>query len=69
MQWNLQEGLKQAYLLTDKILLCQTLFIKLALRVYVENTNIAAQNGRQGYWTNDYNDVKSNYVKTLQHLK
>jgi hypothetical protein len=36
--------------------------------VYVENTNIAAQNGRQGYWTNDYNDVKSNYVKTL-HLK
>jgi TonB-linked SusC/RagA family outer membrane protein len=37
--------------------------------VYVENTNIAAQNGRQGYWTNDYNDVKSNYVKDATAFK
>lgn len=30
--------------------------------VYVENTNIAIQNGRQSYWTDTYNDVKENYV-------
>ncbi len=30
--------------------------------VYVENTNIPVQNGRQSYWTDTYNDVKENYV-------
>ncbi len=30
--------------------------------VYVENTNIPVQDGRQGYWTNSYNRVKENYV-------
>ncbi len=30
--------------------------------VYVENTNIPIQNGRQSYWTDTYNDVKENYV-------
>lgn len=30
--------------------------------VYVENTNIEVQGGRQSYWTDVYNDVKSNYV-------
>lgn len=30
--------------------------------VYVENTNIPIQNGRQSYWTDTYGDVKENYV-------
>ncbi len=30
--------------------------------VYVENTNIPIQNGRQSYWTDTYNDVCENYV-------
>jgi TonB-linked SusC/RagA family outer membrane protein len=30
--------------------------------VYVENTDIQVQGGRQSYWTDKYNDVKSNYV-------
>ena len=30
--------------------------------VYVENTNIPVQDGRQGYWTGIYNRVKENYV-------
>jgi TonB-linked SusC/RagA family outer membrane protein len=37
--------------------------------VYVENTNIAVQGGRQSYWTDVYNDVKSNYVKDATALK
>ncbi len=30
--------------------------------VFVENTNIPIQNGRQSYWTDVYGDVKENYV-------
>ncbi len=30
--------------------------------VYIENTNIPVQNGRQSYWTDTYNDVKENYA-------
>jgi TonB-linked SusC/RagA family outer membrane protein len=30
--------------------------------VYEENTNIQVQGGRQSYWTDKYNDVKSNYA-------
>ena len=30
--------------------------------VFVENTNIPIQNGRQSYWSDTYNDVKENYV-------
>jgi hypothetical protein len=37
--------------------------------VYVENTNIQVQGGRQSYWTNIYNDVKENYVKDATALK
>ncbi len=37
--------------------------------VFVENTNIAVQGGRQSYWTDVYNDVKSNYVKDATALK
>ncbi len=37
--------------------------------VYVENTNIAVAGGRQSYWTDVYNDVKSNYVKDATALK
>jgi len=37
--------------------------------VFVENTNIPVQGGRQSYWTDVYNDVKSNYVKDATALK
>ena len=37
--------------------------------VYVENTNIQAQGGRQSYWTDNYNNVKSNYVKDATAFK
>jgi hypothetical protein len=37
--------------------------------VYVENTNIPVSGGRQSYWTDVYNDVKSNYVKDATALK
>lgn len=37
--------------------------------VYVENTNIQVRGGRQSYWTDVYNDVKSNYVKDATALK
>ncbi len=37
--------------------------------VYVENTNIQVRSGRQSYWTDVYNDVKSNYVKDATALK
>jgi len=37
--------------------------------VYVENTNIQVSGGRQSYWTDVYNDVKSNYVKDATALK
>lgn len=37
--------------------------------VYVANTNIQVQGGRQSYWTDDYNDVKSNYVKDATAFK
>lgn len=37
--------------------------------VFVENTNIPVSGGRQSYWTDVYNDVKSNYVKDATALK
>ncbi|WP_372746245.1 SusC/RagA family TonB-linked outer membrane protein [Lutibacter sp.] len=37
--------------------------------VYVENTNVQVSGGRQSYWTDVYNDVKSNYVKDATALK
>ena len=37
--------------------------------VYEENTNIQVQGGRQSYWTDVYNSVKSNYVKDATALK
>jgi len=37
--------------------------------VFVENTNIAVAGGRQNYWTDVYNDVKSNYVKDATAFK
>ncbi len=37
--------------------------------VYVENTNIQVAGGRQNYWTDVYNDVKSNYVKDASAFK
>jgi len=37
--------------------------------VYVENTNIQTSGGRQSYWTDVYNDVKSNYVKDATAFK
>jgi TonB-linked SusC/RagA family outer membrane protein len=37
--------------------------------VYAENTNIPVSGGRQSYWTDVYNDVKSNYVKDATALK
>lgn len=37
--------------------------------VYTENTNIQVSGGRQSYWTDVYNDVKSNYVKDATALK
>jgi TonB-linked SusC/RagA family outer membrane protein len=37
--------------------------------VYVENTNIQVSGGRQSYWTDVYNDVKSNYVKDATAAK
>ena len=37
--------------------------------VFVENTNIPVAGGRQSYWTDVYNDVKSNYVKDATALK
>jgi len=37
--------------------------------VFTENTNIQVQGGRQSYWTDAYNDVKSNYVKDATALK
>jgi hypothetical protein len=37
--------------------------------VFVENTNIPVQGGRQSYWTDDYNNVKENYVKDASALK
>ncbi len=43
--------------------------IETAPGVYVENTNIPASGGRQSYWTDVYNEVKSNYVKDATALK
>lgn len=37
--------------------------------VFVENKNIPVAGGRQSYWTDVYNDVKSNYVKDATALK
>ncbi|MDZ7636015.1 MAG: hypothetical protein U5L72_16905 [Bacteroidales bacterium] len=37
--------------------------------VFVENTNIPIQNGRQSYWTDTYNDVKENYVRDASAFK
>ena len=37
--------------------------------VYSENTNVQVAGGRQNYWTDVYNDVKSNYVKDATALK
>ncbi|MCB2194718.1 MAG: SusC/RagA family TonB-linked outer membrane protein [Bacteroidetes bacterium] len=37
--------------------------------VYVENTNIPVQGGRQSYWTDIYNEVSENYVKDATALK
>ncbi len=37
--------------------------------VYTENTNIQISGGRQSYWTDVYNEVKSNYVKDATALK
>lgn len=43
--------------------------IETAPGVYVKNTNIPVSGGRQSYWTDVYNDVKSNYVKDATALK
>jgi len=37
--------------------------------VFVENTDIAISGGNQSYWTDTYNEVKSNYVKDATALK
>jgi TonB-linked SusC/RagA family outer membrane protein len=37
--------------------------------VYEENTNIPIPGGRQSYWTDVYNDVKSNYVRDATAFK
>lgn len=37
--------------------------------VYVENTSVPVSGGRQSYWTDVYNEVKSNYVKDATALK
>jgi len=37
--------------------------------VYVENTNVQVSGGRQSYWTDVYNNVKSNYVKDASAAK
>ncbi len=37
--------------------------------VYVENTNIPIQDGRQSYWTDVYNNVFENYIKDATALK
>ena len=37
--------------------------------VFEENTNIPVQGGRQSYWTDTYNDVRSNYVKDASAAK
>jgi TonB-linked SusC/RagA family outer membrane protein len=37
--------------------------------VFVENTNVTTQGGRQSYWTDVYNNVKSNYVKDASAAK
>jgi len=37
--------------------------------VYVDNTNIPVSQGRQSYWSDVYNNVKSNYVKDATALK
>ncbi len=37
--------------------------------VYVENTDITVNGGNQSYWTDVYNNVKSNYVKDATALK
>ncbi|HKK64072.1 MAG TPA: SusC/RagA family TonB-linked outer membrane protein [Bacteroidales bacterium] len=37
--------------------------------VYEENTNIMISGGRMSYWQNDYNEVKSNYVKDASAAK
>jgi len=36
---------------------------------FVENTSVQVQGGRQSYWTDVYNEVKSNYVKDATALK
>jgi len=43
--------------------------IETSTGVYTPNTNIQVQGGRQSYWTDAYNDVKSNYVKDATALK
>jgi len=37
--------------------------------VFVENTNVPISNGIMGYWQNNFNNVKSNYVKDATALK
>jgi hypothetical protein len=37
--------------------------------VFVENTNVQVSGGRQSYWTDVYNNVKSNYVKDASAAK
>ncbi|MFC2151684.1 SusC/RagA family TonB-linked outer membrane protein [Bacteroidota bacterium] len=40
-----------------------------AAPVYVENTNVPVQGGRQSYWTDIYNEISENYVKDATALK
>lgn len=37
--------------------------------VYVENTSVQVQGGRQSYWTDIYNEISENYVKDATALK
>lgn len=43
--------------------------IEVSEGVYEENTNVQVSGGRQSYWTDVYNTVKSNYVKDATALK
>lgn len=43
--------------------------IEVSEGVFEENTNIPVSGGRQSYWTDVYNNVKSNYVKDATALK
>jgi len=43
--------------------------IEVAEGVYEANTNVPIAQGIMGYWQNNYNNVKSNYVKDATALK